>query len=225
MATQIVQRDRHAQVMSALSITAASIEKMATTVRGWQRTEVAEAREAFTKGQKGSSAMPHKRNPILSENLCGLARVVRSHLMGSLENIALWHERDISHSSVERVALPDATITLHFMLHRADKLVGGLVVDRDKMLANLQLTRGLVFSEAVLLSLIEAGLGRQEAYERVQRCALAAYDSSDELTLEAALKADPAVTKHLDEETIERLFDLRHHLRHVDPIFERALGD
>lgn len=222
VATQIVQRDRHAEVMAALSITAATIEKIALTVRGWQRTEVAEAREAFTKGQKGSSAMPHKRNPILSENLCGLARVVRSHMISALENIALWHERDISHSSVERVAFPDSTIALHFMLHRAEKLVSGLVIDKEQMEHNLNLTGGLVFSEAVMLSLIKTGLGRQAAYEMVQRCAMAAHDSRGALSFQDALKRDKDVVGRLSMEGIEKLFDLRHHLRHTDAIYDRV---
>ncbi len=223
-ATQIVQRDRHAEVMAALSITAGEIEKIALTVRGWQRTETAEASEAFTKGQKGSSAMPHKKNPILSENLCGLARVVRSHLVSSIENIALWHERDISHSSVERVAFPDATTVLHFMLHRAESLVKGLVIDKERMKKNLDITGGLVFSEAVMLALIKTGLGRQEAYEQVQKCAMEAHESRGALSFKNALKKNKNIAEKLPGEKIEKLFDLKHHLRHTSEIYEKALA-
>ena len=221
VATQVVQRDRHAEVMAAFALTAAAVEDMALTVRGWQRTEVGEAQEAFTKGQKGSSAMPHKKNPILSENLCGLARLVRTYLSATLENIALWHERDISHSSVERNTLPDASATLHFMLYRAARLISGLVINKERMAANLELTRGLLFSEAVLLALVEQGLMRQQAYELVQRCAMkVGRDGS----LKEELLKDADVTSRLGPGEIEKLFDLKHHLRHVDAIFKRAFA-
>jgi adenylosuccinate lyase len=219
--TQIVQRDRHAELLAALALTAATIEKMAVTVRGWQRTEVGEANEPFGKGQKGSSAMPHKKNPILSENLCGLSRLVRSYVGPGLENIALWHERDISHSSAERLVFPDGLTALHFMLHRANKMLGGLVIHREAMHRNLELTRGLIFSEGVMLALIRKGLGRQQAYEIVQKPALAAHSKGH---FKQELLAAPAVTEHLSAEEIEELFDLSHHLRHVDALFERAFS-
>jgi len=220
VASQVVGRDRHAAVLGALGLLAAAIEDIAIGVRHWQRTEVGEAEEGFGKGQKGSSAMPHKKNPILSENLTGLARLVRSYAGTSLENVALWHERDISHSSVERVCLPDATILSDFMLHRATRLVSGLVVHPDKMLRNLELSGGLFYSEAVLLALVRSGLPRQKAYEMVQRSALAAH--SGDGAFRDNLLADEDVTSRIGAEGVEEAFNLEHHLRHVDAIFDRV---
>jgi len=220
--SQVVQRDRHAELFSALAISAGNVEQMALTIRHWQRTEVAEAREPFGKGQKGSSAMPHKRNPILSENLTGLARLVRSYAAAALEDIALWHERDISHSSVERVIAPDATTLLHFMLHRASQIIEGLVVDRAAIEKNIGLTRGLCFSEGVLLRLVQAGLARQEAYALVQRNALRAWD--EEADFKDLLKQDPDIASKLKPEEIEQCFDPRYALRHVDTILDRVMS-
>jgi adenylosuccinate lyase len=219
-ASQIVPRDRHAEVMCALALVAAAIEQIALGVRHWQRTEVGEAEEGFTAGQKGSSAMPHKKNPITSENLCGLSRLVRSHAGAALENIALWHERDISHSSVERVILPDATILVDFMLARATGLVRGLVVHADRMAENLARSGGLVFSEAVMLALVKTGLGRQRAYEIVQRAALAALGGRGDFRQLLADDAD--VKARLGDGELAAAFDLQHHLRHVDAIYRRV---
>ncbi len=222
VATQIVARDRHAAYFSALALVAAGIERLATNVRHWQRSEVAEAEESFTVGQKGSSAMPHKRNPILSENLCGLARVVRSAVVPALEDVALWHERDISHSSVERMIAPDATSTLAFMLERAAKLVEGLVVYQENLRKNLDRAAELYFSEAVLLALVEAGMARQEAYVLVQRNAMKAWRGEGKFR--ELLAADGEVTARLDAKALEEAFDLEHALAHVPAILERALG-
>ena len=220
VATQIVARDRHAELFDALALLGAGVERIALQVRHWQRTEVGEAEEAFGKGQKGSSAMPHKKNPILSENLCGLARLLRSYAVAALEDVALWHERDISHSSVERVIAPDATALADFMLRRAAGLVGGLVVHPERMRKNLELTGGLIFSEGVMLALVRTGLPRQRAYELVQRSALRARDEGGEFR--ALLAADPEVASRLDRQTLDACFDLQHHLRHLDTIFRRA---
>ncbi len=220
-ATQVVARDRHAVYFSALAVVAAGIERLATNVRHWQRSEVTEAEEAFTAGQKGSSAMPHKRNPILSENLCGLARIVRAAVAPALEDVALWHERDISHSSVERMLAPDATATLAFMLERAAGLVDGLVVYPERMKHNLERAAELYFSEAVLLALVEAGLGRQEAYVLVQRNAMRAWHG--EGRFRDLLARDPDVAPKLGESKIHDLFDLKHTLAHVPAIIERTL--
>ncbi|MGE0789879.1 MAG: adenylosuccinate lyase [Sandaracinaceae bacterium] len=223
VATQIVARDRHAAFVSACASVAAAIERFATNVRHWQRTELTEAEEPFTKGQKGSSAMPHKRNPVASENLCGLARIVRGALTPALENVALWHERDISHSSVERVILPDVTAGLAFMLDRTNKLVEGLVVYPENLRANLERTRGLWASEGVLLSLVHAGKPRQEAYVWVQRNAMRAFaGEGDFLTL---LLADPDIRAHLDEAKVRAQFDLSHALAHCPTIIARALEE
>jgi adenylosuccinate lyase len=222
VATQIVARDRHAAFFSALALLAAGIERLATNVRHWQRSEVAEAEEAFTVGQKGSSAMPHKRNPILSENLCGLARVVRAAVVPALEDIVLWHERDISHSSVERMIAPDTTATLGFMLERARSLVAGLVVYPDNLAKNLDKAAELYFSEAVLLALVESGMPRQEAYVLVQRNAMKAWRG--EGRFRALLGGDADVKIRLDDARLDRLFDLDHALAHVPTILERALG-
>jgi len=232
VATQIVQRDRHAEVLSAIALLGTAIEQIALGVRHWQRTEVGEAEEGFGKGQKGSSAMPHKKNPILSENLTGLARLLRSYAQAGMEDVALWHERDISHSSVERVAMPDATILADFMTARATGLVKGLVVHERRMKANLDRSGGLYFSEAVLLALVKTGLPRQEAYVFVQKAALAAVAEAASMGHVGALPGrfrellgqDPDVTTRLDAKTLDACFDLDHHLRHVPEILERALG-
>ena len=232
VATQIVARDRHAEVLCALALLGTAIEQIALGVRHWQRTEVGEAEEGFGAGQKGSSAMPHKKNPILSENLCGLARLLRSYAQAGLEDVALWHERDISHSSVERVALPDATMLADFMTARATSLVDGLVVHPGRMRANLDRTGGLYFSEAVLLALVRTGLARQHAYELVQRSALTAIQEAAYAgqvgahpgRFRALLGADPEIAARLDAAQLDALFDLEHHLRHAPEILERALG-
>jgi adenylosuccinate lyase len=223
VATQVVQRDRHAELFGALALVGASIEKLAIQIRHWQRTEVGEAEEAFGKGQKGSSAMPHKKNPILSENLTGLARLLRGTVVPALENVALWHERDISHSSVERMIAPDATSLADFMLRRAATLVDGLVVHSGRMQKNLELTGGLIFSEGVMLSLVRSGLPRQTAYEIVQRSALRARDEGGDF--KTLLAADPEVHSRLPAGALEAAFNLEHHLRHADRIIDRALCD
>src|SRR6185436_12425654 len=205
-----------------LALVGSSVERFAVEVRHLQRTEVGEAEEPFGKGQKGSSAMPHKKNPILAENLTGLARLLRSYSQAALENVALWHERDISHSSVERVIGPDATTLADFMLHRAAGLVEGLVVYPESMRANLERHRGLIFSEGVMLALVRTGLPRQRAYEMVQRCAMAVLDGNG--TFREQLLADAEVVAQLGRERIEACFDLAHHLRHVDAIVDRAWG-
>ena len=222
VATQIVPRDRHAELFTAMALVAAGIERFATNVRHWQRSEVGEAEEKFTIGQKGSSAMPHKRNPILTENLCGLARIVRAFAIPALENVTLWHERDISHSSAERMMAPDATATLAFMLDRTRSVVEGLVVYEAKMQANLDRAAELFFSEAVLLALVEKGMARQEAYVWVQRNAMRAWNG--EGSFRANLAADAEVKGKLSDAELERLFDLGHALRHAETIVERAIG-
>ncbi len=219
--TQIVARDRHAFFLSAMGLVAAGIERFALNVRHWQRTEVSEAEEHFKKGQKGSSAMPHKRNPVLTENLCGLARVVRAAVVPGLENVALWHERDISHSSVERMMLPDASATLAFMLDRCTRVIRDLVVYPERLLANLERTGGLWASEGVLLDLVGTGLGRQEAYVMVQRNAMKAFHG--EGAFRELLTADPDVSSRLSAEAIASHFDLDHALAHVDTIIDRVL--
>jgi adenylosuccinate lyase len=221
--TQIVARDRHAGYFAALARLGTAVERMALTVRHWQRTEVGEASEAFGKGQKGSSAMPHKRNPILSENLCGLARLLRHYAGAAFENVALWHERDISHSSVERVIGPDATATADFMVRRAAGLIEGLVVDRVRMRKNLELTGGLTFSEAVMLALVDKGMARQPAYELVQKHALAASDGPP--GFRERLAGDAQLGALLSPEELGRCFDLEHHLRFSGKIIDRALAD
>ena len=220
--TQIVQRDRHAEYFTALALVGASIEKFAVEIRHLQRTEVREAEEPFGKGQKGSSAMPHKRNPILSENLSGLARVLRGYALSALEDVPLWHERDISHSSVERVIGPDATVTLDFMLHRFAGLIEGLRVFPERMRENLELTRGLVFSQPVLLKLIAKGMERQAAYVVVQRNAMKVWD--EDRDFRALLAEDAEVKKLLTPTELSQCFDLDQQLRHVDAVFERVLG-
>jgi len=223
VSTQVVARDRHAAFFAALAVIAAGVERLATNVRHWQRTEVGEAEERFTAGQKGSSAMPHKRNPILSENLVGLARMVRAAVAPALEDVALWHERDISHSSVERMIAPDATATLGFMLERAAGVVDGLVVYPEAMRRNLDRSGELYFSEAVLLELVGSGLQRQAAYALVQRSAMRAIGG--EGRFRDLLAADPEVTTRLAPGALDRCFDLDHALAHVDAIIDRALRD
>ena len=219
VSTQIVQRDRHAEFCATLAIAAASLEKIALEVRGLQRTEVLEAQEPFGEEQKGSSAMPHKRNPELSERVCGLARLVRSHAQAALENVALWHERDISHSSVERVILPDGTIVLDYLLHLTTFIVEGLEVDPARMAENLELSHGLVYSQRVLLKLTDAGLPRQVAYEIVQRNAMRAW--KERRPFGELLAADPEVTAHLGPDELKGCFDPAFYLRNVDAVFKR----
>jgi adenylosuccinate lyase len=223
VATQVVARDRHAAFAAALALLAAGIERLATNVRHWQRTEVGEAEERFARGQKGSSAMPHKRNPILSENLCGLARMVRSSLVPALENVALWHERDISHSSAERMFLPDATSTLGFMLERAAGIVEGLVVYAERMRQNLDRSGGLFFSEGVMLALIGKGVARQRAYEMVQRSAMRSFEGGG--SFQDLLAADPELGALLTPEELARCFDLEHALRWARQIVDRAIRE
>jgi adenylosuccinate lyase len=220
--TQIIQRDRHAEFFSTLAVIASSIEKFAVEIRHLQRTEVLEAEEFFSKGQKGSSAMPHKRNPVLSENLSGLARLIRGYAVSALENVPLWHERDISHSSVERVIGPDATILMDFMLNRCCGLIEKLVVYPENMLKNLNQMRGLVFSQRVLIALASRGVSRENAYAWVQRNAMKVWEEGKDFRTE--LLADADVRSHLEEEEIHGLFDLGYHLKHVDTIFARVFG-
>ncbi|MFO1520372.1 MAG: adenylosuccinate lyase [bacterium] len=222
VSTQIIQRDRHAHFFTTLALIASSVEKIATEIRHLQRTEVLEAEEFFSPGQKGSSAMPHKRNPILSENLCGLARLVRSNAFAAMENVALWHERDISHSSVERVIGPDSTILMDFMLHRLIGLLSKLIVYPENMKRNVNLLRGLIFGQLVLLNLVEKGLTREKAYELVQRNAMRTWRSDNEFREE--LWSDPEIQKHFTRKQLEGIFDLRYHLKHVDTIFKRVFG-
>jgi adenylosuccinate lyase len=223
VSTQVVARDRHAAYFSALALMAAAIERLATNVRHWQRTEVGEAEERFTTGQKGSSAMPHKRNPIVSENLCGLARIVRSAVTPALENVALWHERDISHSSVERMIAPDATTTLGYMLERAAALVDGLVVYPEALRHNLDRSGELFFSEAVLMALIRRGRPRQAAYEIVQRCAMKAL--AGEGSFRQHLAAEPEIGASMSTADLEHCFDMKRALSYADVIVDRALGE
>ena len=221
-ATQVVQRDRHAELLSALALLGASLEKVAVEIRHLQRTEVLEAEEPFREGQKGSSSMPHKRNPVRCERVSGLARLLRANAHAALENVALWHERDISHSSVERVIVPDSFLLADFMTSEIREVLTGLVVYPDRMLQNLGLTRGLVYSQRVLLALTTAGLSREEAYAVVQRHAMEAWKGGPELS--ARLAADPAVTRVLKREELEACFDPKHFTRNVNQIFDRVLG-
>ncbi|MBW3618562.1 MAG: adenylosuccinate lyase [Proteobacteria bacterium] len=223
VSTQVIPRDRHAAFFAALGVIASSVERLATEIRHLQRTEVLEVEEAFDPGQKGSSAMPHKRNPILTENLTGLARLVRSAVTPALENVALWHERDISHSAVERGIAPDATAHLDFALHRLAGVVERMTVYPDNMLRNLDRLGGLVHSQRVLLALTQAGLSREAAYAAVQRNAMRVWrEDGDFLSL---LQADPEVSSHLSPEQLAELFDLSHHFRHLDLIFARVFGE
>jgi adenylosuccinate lyase len=222
VSTQVIPRDRHAMFFATLGVIASSIERLATEVRHLQRTEVLEVEEFFSPGQKGSSAMPHKRNPVLTENLTGLARMVRGYVTPAMENVALWHERDISHSSVERYIGPDATITLDFALARLTGVMDKLVVYPERMLKNLNKMGGLVHSQRVLLALTQAGVSREDAYRLVQRNAMKVWDSDGALSLLELLKTDPEVT--LSDAELEDKFDLGYHLKHVDTIFTRVFG-
>lgn len=220
---QIIQRDRYAEVFTALAIMAGTVEKIATEIRHLQRTEVLEAEEFFRKGQKGSSAMPHKRNPILSENLCGLARMVRSSVVPALENMALWHERDISHSSVERFICPDTFITADFMLARLNGLLDKLVVYPERMERNLNMLNGLIHSQQILLILTQKGVSREESYKIVQRRAMEVWEGKGNF-LERLL-IDEELKKHMTEDEIKAVFDINYHLKHVDTIFKRVFGE
>jgi adenylosuccinate lyase len=222
VSTQILQRDRHAEYFLTLALIGASVEKVALEIRHLQRTEVREAEEKFAAGQKGSSAMPHKRNPILSENLCGLARVLRGNALAALENVALWHERDISHSSVERVIAPDSTVLLDFMLARLTRLLANLQVYPENLAANLQRTRGLIFSQSLLLALIHKGLTRDAAYRLVQGPAMRVWQEGKEFA--PLVKEDVEIRQHLTPAEIEAVFDLKRYFRHVDEIFARVFG-
>jgi adenylosuccinate lyase len=222
VSTQVIQRDRYAEYLCTLGIIASTLEKMALQVRHWQRTEVREAQEKFKTGQKGSSAMPHKRNPILSERICGMARTVRANSIVGLENVALWHERDISHSSAERIVLPDSSATLDYMLAKATSLLDSLVVYPENMLKNLNLTRGLVFSGQLLLALTQKGVSREDAYAWTQRNAMKVWDEGGEYL--ELIKLDADISSRLSGEEIARVFDLRHYLRNVERVFERVFG-
>jgi len=222
VSTQIIQRDCYAEYLCTLAIIASSLDKFALNIRHWQRTEVGEAQERFTVGQKGSSAMPHKRNPIISERICGIARVIRGYSLVGLENVALWHERDISHSSAERVVLPDASIALDYILQKATSLIAGLVVHPERMLQNLQLTRGLVFSGQLLLSLTQKGVSRESAYEWVQRNAMRVWDQNEDF--QKLLQQDADIKLHLSAEEIEGAFAFDSYLRNIDTIFARVFG-
>ncbi len=222
VASQVVQRDRHAELLSALAITAAALEKFALEIRGLQKTEIGEIEEPFAKGQKGSSAMPHKRNPIGCEQIVGMARLIRANCHAGFENIALWHERDISHSSVERVILPDSFIAVDHMLRRMTRIVGGMVVYPERMLENLGRSRGVVFSGTVLLELATKGISREQAYEWVQRNAMRSFH--EQADFKQLLLADPDVTAVLPPAEIERAFDLHEQFKHVDHVFDRVFG-
>ncbi|QBK30956.1 adenylosuccinate lyase [Roseitalea porphyridii] len=223
ISTQVIPRDRHAMFFATLGVIASSVERLAVEVRHLQRTEVLEAEEYFAPGQKGSSAMPHKRNPVLTENLTGLARMVRGYVTPALENVALWHERDISHSSVERMIGPDATITLDFALHRLTGVIDKLVVYPEAMEANLHRFRGLIHSQRVLLALTQAGVSREDAYRLVQRNAMKVWEQGKDFLDE--LLADDDVRAHLSEDEIRARFDLGYHTKHVDTIFTRVFGE
>lgn len=222
VSTQIIQRDRHAEYLTTLSIIGASLEKIALEVRHLQRTEVLEAEEYFSKGQKGSSAMPHKRNPIVSEKICGLARLLRSNAMASLENIALWHERDISHSSVERVIIPDSTITLNYMLHLMIDLVNKLIIYPENMKANLNLTRGLVLSQTVLLHLVDKGLSREQAYKLVQTAAMDVWQDKNKNLRDELIKSEE-IKKYISIDEMDNIFDNKNMLKNIDLIFARTV--
>jgi adenylosuccinate lyase len=220
VSTQVVQRDRHAELIVTCAIVGGSLERIATEVRNLQRTEILEVEEPFTEGQKGSSAMPHKRNPVSCEQVTGLARVLRAHAGAALEDIALWHERDISHSSVERIVLPDATTLLDYLLWQATRVLDGLRVYPERMRENLDRSFGLVYSQRVLLTLTDAGLGRQAAYEVVQRNAMRAWE--ERRAFLECLEADPEVTRRLGPEALKACFDSGWYLRHVDAVFRRV---
>jgi len=222
VSTQVIPRDRHAMYFSVLAVIASSAERLAVEIRHLQRTELREAEEYFSPGQKGSSAMPHKRNPVLTENITGLARMVRSHCIPAMENVALWHERDISHSSVERMIGPDATITLDFLLARLTGVIEKLVVYPDQMQGNLDALGGLVFSQRVLLALTQAGMSREDAYAAVQRNAMESWSQGK--SFHDLLKADGDVSALVDDATLEEMFDLGYHTKNVDTIFKRVFG-
>jgi adenylosuccinate lyase len=220
--TQVLQRDRHAAFLCALALVGGTLEQIAVEIRNLQRTDVHEVEEPFGKGQKGSSAMPHKKNPIVSERITGMARLLRGYAHTGLENVALWHERDISHSSTERIIFPDACHLLHYMLRKMSWLLGGLVVFPEQMRANMEKVHGMYFSEAVLLALTEAGVAREVAYLWVQRCAMRVWDQG--VGFRDSLAADADIARHLSAADLDRCFDLHHHLRHVPTIFARTLG-
>jgi adenylosuccinate lyase len=220
VSNQVVQRDRHAQFVTTLAILASSLEKFATEIRALQRTEVLEAEEPFEQGQTGSSAMPHKRNPELCERVCGLARLVRGHSLTAMENIALWHERDISHSSTERVILPDSCLVLDYVLNIFIYVMKGLQVYPERMKENMELTKGLVFSQRVMLALIEKGLSREQAYKMVQRNAMRSWKEKQSFL--ELLKNDPDVTGNISDSELESIFDYGYFLRYVDELFERV---
>jgi adenylosuccinate lyase len=223
VASQVIQRDRHAQYLSALALVSATLEKIALEIRHLQRTEVREAEEPFGGEQRGSSAMPHKRNPVTCEQICGLARVVRSNLIASFENIGLWHERDISHSSVERIILPDSTILVDYMLAKMTTIIAEMRVFPERMLRNLELTHGLVFSGQLLQDLVEKGMPRDEAYKAVQENSMAAWET--ESSFRDRVAKDSRITKYLDAAALAHTFDLKRQLRHVDAIFARVFGE
>jgi adenylosuccinate lyase len=223
LATQVIQRDRYAEYFTTLALIGGTVEKIAVEIRHLQRTEVREAEEFFSAGQKGSSAMPHKRNPILSENLTGLSRVLRGNALAAMENMALWHERDISHSSVERIIAPDSTILLDFMLGRLTGLLKNLLVYPDTMLKNLHLTRGLIFSQRLMLELVHQGVTREEAYLLVQGPAMQVWQDKD-LDFPTLIRQDPKVAQHLTPQEIDAVFDLKEYLKHVDYLFGRIFG-
>ncbi len=223
ISTQVIQRDRYAEYLSTLAIIASSLEKFALQVRHWQRTEVREAQEKFKVGQKGSSAMPHKRNPIMSERICGMARTIRANSIVGLENVALWHERDISHSSAERIVLPDSSSALDYILAKTASLLDGLIAYPENMLKNLNLTRGLVFSGQLLLALTQKGVSREDAYVLAQRNAMKVWDEGGEF--KDLVTADAEITSKLSAEEIERVFSYEHYLRNVGKIFERVFGE
>ncbi len=220
ISTQVLQRDRHAQYLIAVAMAGTSLEGLATELRHLQRTEVDEVQEYFSPTQKGSSAMPHKKNPITCERICGLARILRGNAQAELESVTLWHERDISHSSVERVIVPDSTILLDYMLHKMTDIIDKLVVNPETMLRNMEKTRGIIFSQRVLLELIDKGLTRQEAYDIVQRCAMGLNEDSPDF--KQILLSDSEVRKYLTEAKVNECFDLRYHLKYVDRIFKKV---
>jgi adenylosuccinate lyase len=220
ISTQVIQRDRYAEYLCTLGIIASTLDKIGLNVRHWQRTEVREAQEKFKVGQKGSSAMPHKRNPILSEKICGLARTVRANAIVGLENVALWHERDISHSSAERVVFPDSSVTLDYLLAKTASLLDGLVVYPENMLKNLNLTGGLIFSGQLMLALTQKGISREEAYKWTQRNAMKVWDEGG--VYKDLVQNDADISSHLTDEEIVRVFDLKHYLRNVNKIFKRV---
>ena len=222
VSTQVIQRDRYAEYLSTLGIIAGTLEKIALQVRHWQRTEVREAQEKFKTGQKGSSAMPHKRNPILSERICGMARTVRANTIVGLENIALWHERDISHSSAERIVLPDSSATTDYILAKTASLLDSLVVYPENMLKNLNLTRGLVFSGQLLLALTQKGVSREDAYAMTQRNAMKVWDEG--LDFKELVIKDADISSHLSSAEIEKVFDVKHYLRNVEKVFKRVFS-